>query len=93
MKKVTLVAGIASLGALSAVLWTLPAAASTTPAAHDAHDFWPGRDDKGTSRDGWYDSTPDAGDPTVPEPATLALLGLGLTGLGITGLSRKRSKK
>jgi PEP-CTERM motif len=92
MKKVTLVAGVASLGALAAVLWTLPAAASTTPAAHDAHDFWPGRDDKGVSRDGWYDSS-DGDTASLPEPGTLALLGLGLTGLGVTGLRRKRSKK
>ena len=76
MKKVTLVAGLASFGALAAVLATVPAAAAT----HESHDFWPAHD-----RD-------DGATTSMPEPGTLALLGLGLTGLGITRLGRNRKK-
>ena len=92
MKKVTLIAGLASLGAVAAVLWTVPAAASAGCSAGCtvAQDRFPGREDRGSRDVGDDDST----SPTsVPEPGTLALLGLGLSGLGITGLSRKRTKK
>jgi hypothetical protein len=78
MKKVTLLAGLASLGALAAVLGTTPAVADSD---HTARDFWPDSHDRYSS-----DTM------STPEPGTLALLGLGLTGLGLTGLSRKRKK-
>jgi hypothetical protein len=76
MKKVTLLAGLASLGAFAAVLGAAPAMASD----HEARDFWPDSKERSTSY------------TQAPEPGTLALLGLGLTGLGLTGLSRKRKK-
>jgi hypothetical protein len=95
MKKVTLIAGLASLSAVAAVLWTVPAAASMGCSAgcttHDAHDRFPARDERGSLDNGDEDSV--TSQTQVPEPGTLALLGLGLSGLGITGLSRKRTKK
>jgi hypothetical protein len=95
MKKVTLIAGLASLGAVAAVLWTVPAVAAMGCSAgcttHDAQDRFPGRDERGSRDNGDDDSTGVTS--AVPEPGTLALLGLGLSGLGITGLSRKRTKK
>jgi PEP-CTERM motif len=93
MKKVTFIASLASLGAVAAVLWTVPASAASTDCSagcttHDAQDRFPGRYERTGGDDD--DSAPTA---SVPEPGTLALLALGLSGLGITGLSRKRTKK
>lgn len=96
MKKVTFIAGLASLGAVTAVLWTVPAAAAIPDCSagcttHDAQDRFPGRDERGSRDDN--DDTVTSTSTSVPEPGTLALLALGLSGLGITGLSRKRTKK
>jgi hypothetical protein len=86
MKKTTLIAGLASVGAVAAVLWTVPAVASTT----GSHDTRSGREDRIVRSEGDEDTSSTS---AVPEPGTLALLGLGLSGLGLTGLGRKRTKK
>jgi PEP-CTERM motif len=91
MKKITVIAGLASVGAVAAVLWTVPAVASTgCSAGCTSHDARSGREER-ANRD--ESSDEETSSTSVPEPGTLALLGLGLSGLGLTGLGRKRTKK
>ena len=89
MKKTTLIAGLASIGAVAAVLWTVPAVAATTCSMNCSHETRSGREDRNFKSEG----DDDTSSTSVPEPGTLALLGLGLSGLGLTGLGRKRTKK
>lgn len=90
MKKISLIAGIASIAAMSTVLWSIPAAADECPSCgRAAHDNWPGSDNYAPREDTTNQVGTVAG---VPEPGTLALFALGLGGLGGAALRRRRAK-
>ena len=100
MKKVSLIAGIASLATLAAV-WSLPAAAAqscgTSAGAHQAHNKWPGRagvnQTNKNDNDGDANSIEDPASTSLPEPAPLALFALGFGGLALYGISRRKRVK
>jgi hypothetical protein len=79
MKKLTLFT-IASLCAVAAVVWSVPASATGVFEAHD----------KKPASFGVYDRQVTTTTTTVPEPASLGLLALGLGGLS---LARRRRRK
>jgi hypothetical protein len=97
MKKIALIAGLSSVAAMTAVLWSMPAAADDdmSPSADRAlHDKEPGQAgdfaDRETNTGG--DTSSQTGASGVPEPGVLPLLALGLGGLGFAALARKRAK-
>ncbi len=91
MKRITLIAGMASVAAVAAVTWSVPAAASMcgSSACAVVHNRWPGRPvaDQQNSRPS-QTSTASG----VPEPGMIPLLALGLGGVGFLALRRKRAQ-
>ena len=90
MKRITLIAGMASVATVAAVMWSVPAAAESmcgSSACAVVHNRWPGRPiaDQNTRPS---KSTPSC----VPEPGMIPLLALGLGGVGFLALRRKRAQ-
>ncbi|HEY1492232.1 MAG TPA: PEP-CTERM sorting domain-containing protein [Steroidobacteraceae bacterium] len=93
MKKIIKVAGMASIAAAAAVMWSVPASALSkcgSSACAEVHDRWPGRAMANLNRN--TQDTPGTTASGVPEPGILPLLALGLGGVGFLALRRKRAK-
>jgi hypothetical protein len=90
MKRIILVAGMASVAAGAALLWSVPASASVTcgsSACAVVHDRWPGRP---VSNQNIRTNQPSPSG--VPEPGVLPLLTLGLGGVALIAFRRKRAQ-
>jgi hypothetical protein len=94
MKKVSLIAGVLSLAAMTAALWSMPAVAdeSCSSCERVAHDKWPGADTLRDNETNNTSSDQQTGATGVPEPGMLALFALGLGGLGFAALGRRRAR-
>ena len=91
MKRITLIAGMASVATAAAVMWSVPASAITcgSSACAVVHNRWPGRPIQTNKITQPSADTPARG---VPEPGVLPLLALGLGGVGFLALRRKRAQ-
>ena len=90
MKRITLIAGLASVAALTSVAWSVPASATMCgrSACAVVHNRWPGRPVVNTQTSHPSQTSPSG----VPEPGVLPLLALGLAGVGFVALRRKRAQ-
>lgn len=93
MKRITLIAGMASVATVAAVMWSVPASALTcgSSACAVVHNRWPGR--PVNTNTVTHQPRQEGDSPTgVPEPGVLPLLALGLGGVGFLAFRRKRSQ-
>jgi len=88
MKRITMLAGLASVATVAAVVWSAPAAAVTcgSSACAEVHNRWPGRPVVNTQAPPTRNQSTPSG---VPEPGVLPLLALGLGGVGLVALRRR----
>lgn len=90
MKRITLIAGLASVAALTSVAWSVPASATMcgSSACAVVHNRWPGRPVVNAQISHPSQTSPSG----VPEPGVLPLLAFALGGVGLVALRRKRAQ-
>ena len=91
MKRIILIAGMASVASAAALMWSAPVAASEmcgSSACAVVHDRWPGR-----PINNQQNVRPSQTNPSgVPEPGVLPLLTLGLGGVAFIAFRRRRAQ-